>query len=74
MSLNSIIEKILISVREEIKNEKNMDLITNDIIKPIVERIIDNIYPYFIGSCVIIILILLIIFSILILNLKIYYK
>ena len=74
MSLNSIIEKILISVREEIKNEKNMDLIKNDIIKPIVERIIDNIYPYFIGSCVIIILILLIIFSILILNLKIYYK
>ena len=74
MSLNSIIEKILISVREEIKNEKNMDLIKNDIIKPIVERIIDNIYPYFIGSCVVIILILLIIFSILILNLKIYYK
>ena len=74
MSLNSIIDKILISMRDEIKNKENMDIITNDIIKPIVERILDNMYPYFIGSCITILLILLIIFSILILNLKIYYK
>jgi hypothetical protein len=74
MSFRIIIEKILLSIREEIKKEENIDVIAKDIIKPIVERILDNIYPYFIGSCIIIVLILLVIFSILILNLKIYYK
>ena len=43
MSFRIIIEKILLSIREEIKKEENIDVIAKDIIKPIVERILDNI-------------------------------
>ena len=50
MSFEVVISKILESMKEEIKKEENIIIINNDIIKPIVEKVIDNIYPYFIGA------------------------
>ena len=38
MSFEIIVEKVLLSMKDEIKKEKNMEIITTDIIKPIVEN------------------------------------
>ena len=50
MSFETVVSKILESMKEEIKKEENILIINNDIIRPIVEKVIDNIYPYFLGA------------------------
>ena len=73
MSIEIITQKLLNSIKYEIQKEQNMNIINNDIIKPIVENILDKIYPYFIGISFIIAFIVISIFIILCLNLKICY-
>lgn len=74
MSFEVVISKILESMKEEIKKEENIIIINNDIIKPIVEKVIDNIYPYFIGASLVFMTMFVFIFVILLLNLKICYS
>ena len=73
MSFEIVVEKVLLSMKDEIKKEKNMEIINNDIIKPIVENVIDHIYPYFVGASFVVIVMFLVIFIILFLNVKICY-
>ena len=73
MSFNVITQKLLESMKEEFKKEQNMILINNDIIKPIVDKVLEQLYPYFIGVSFIIAFIVISIFVILCLNLKICY-
>ena len=73
MSIEIITQKLLNSIKFELQKEQNMNLINNDIIKPIVENILDKIYPYFIGISFIIAFLVISIFIILCLNLKICY-
>ena len=73
MSFEVVTKKILDSVKDEIKKEDNMDLINNDIIKPIVDKVLEQLYPYFIGASMIIAFIVIAVFVILCLNLKICY-
>ena len=53
MSSEKIINKLLYSFKNEINKDENMDIINNDIIKPIVFKIINEIYPYFFTGCLI---------------------
>ena len=71
MSFETVVSKILTSMKEEIKKEENILIINNDIIRPIVEKVIDNIYPYFLGASLVFIVMFLVIFIILFLNVKI---
>tara|TARA_B100000575_G_C22794715_1_gene469647 strand:- start:263 stop:487 length:225 start_codon:yes stop_codon:yes gene_type:complete len=73
MSFNVITQKLLESMKEEFKKEQNMILINNEIIKPIVDKVLEQLYPYFIGVSFIIAFIVISIFVILCLNLKICY-
>ena len=73
MSFQKITEKLLSSMREEIKKEENLYIITNDIIHPIVTRVIEQLYGYFIGFGLIMAFMVLSIVVILLLNLKISY-
>ena len=73
MSFETITKKILDSVKKEIKREEHIDTINNDIIKPIVDKVLEQLYPYFIGVSFIIAFIVISIFVILCLNLKICY-
>lgn len=73
MSFEIITQKLLNSMKYEIKKEENMNIINNDIIKPIVENILEHIYPYFIGASLVLTFIVISIFIILCLNLKICY-
>ena len=73
MSFEVITKKLLDSVKDEIQKEENMNIINNDIIKPIVDKVLQQLYPYFIGASMIIAFIVIAVFVILCLNLKICY-
>ena len=74
MSSEKIINKLFISLKTEINKDENMNIINNDIIKPIVIKVIDDIYPYFFGGILFFMIMFILIFVILLLNLKICYK
>jgi hypothetical protein len=73
MSFENITKKLLDSVKKEITKEENIDTINNDIIKPIVDKVLEQLYPYFFGFSMIIIFIVVSVFVILCLNVKICY-
>lgn len=73
MSFETITTKILDSMKKEIKREEHMNTISNDIIKPIVDKVLEQLYPYFIGVSLITAFIVISVFVILCLNLKICY-
>ena len=73
MSFETITTKILDSMKKEIKKEERMNTISNDIIKPIVDKVLEQLYPYFIGVSLITAFIVISVFVILCLNLKICY-
>ena len=60
-------------MRDEIKKEENIYIISHDIIQPIVKRVIEQLYSYFIVFGFILVFIVISIFVILLLNLKICY-
>ena len=73
MSFEIISGKLLNSIKLEINKEENISTINNDIIKPIVDKVLHQLYPYFLGSAFIIIFIVISIFIILCLNIKFCY-
>tara|TARA_Y100001958_G_scaffold33932_1_gene22103 strand:- start:1557 stop:1781 length:225 start_codon:yes stop_codon:yes gene_type:complete len=73
MSIELITSKLLDSVKTELNKEKHLDTINNDIIKPIVNKVLEQLYPYFIGASFIIAFVVIAVFIILCLNLKICY-
>ena len=73
MSFEVITTKLLDSIKSELKKDEHMNTINNDIIKPIVDKVLEQLYPYFIGVSFIIAFIVISVFVILCLNLKICY-
>ena len=73
MSFETITRKLLDSVKREIKKQEHIDTINNDIIRPIVDKVLEQLYPYFFGFSMIIIFIVVSVFVILCLNVKICY-
>ena len=73
MSFETITSKLLDSMKKEIKREEHMNTINNEIIKPIVDKVLEQLYPYFIGVSLIAAFIVISVFVILCLNLKICY-
>jgi hypothetical protein len=74
MSFHAIVTKLLDSMKQEITKEENLQMITDDILQPIVQRVIDHMYPYLIGISVVFTLIIVLIIAILCLNVKICLK
>tara|TARA_B100000035_G_C20929106_1_gene522195 strand:- start:211 stop:441 length:231 start_codon:yes stop_codon:yes gene_type:complete len=74
MSFNLVVNKLLNNAKEELKNEENLNLLKNDVLKPIVEQIFYLMYPYFIGVSIVFTLVIMMIFVILFLNIKICYS
>ena len=73
MSFEMITTKLLDSMKTELKKEENINTINNEIVKPIVEKVLEQLYPYFIGCSMIIAFIVISVFVILCLNVKICY-
>ena len=73
MSFEAITTKLLDSVKKELNKDENVNTINNDIIKPVVDKVLEQLYPYFIGLSMITAFIVIAVFVILCLNLKICY-
>jgi len=73
MSFEVITTKLLDSMKKELRKEEHINTINNDIIKPIVDKVLEQLYPYFISASMITAFIVIAVFVILCLNVKICY-
>lgn len=69
--LRSYIKRILLQVSDEINNDENMIVIRNDILKPIIAQVLDELHPFFIKLIIIIISIIVFLLITIILNIRV---
>ena len=74
MDFNFIIKKSVQDICEEVKKEDNMELIKSDVLNPIIEHVIMQLYPYFFKFIVGFSLLLVLVVILIVLNLRIIYK
>jgi len=74
MSTRVIISKLLDDLKKEINTPDNTQRFRNDIIKPLVAQVIEELYPYMLGVIGVSVGVVFMIFVILLLNIKICYK
>ena len=73
ISANKINNNIIKDLNTEIKKDKNMNYIKYEILNPLIEHIVQQLYPYFIKMIIIVIIFFILIIFIIILNLRIIY-
>lgn len=74
MDFNFIIKKSVQDICEEVKKEDNMELIKSDVLNPIIEHVIMQLYPYFFKFVIGFSLLLVLVVILIVLNLRIIYK
>ena len=47
MSLDIITDKLLQSLKDELDKDKNKEFIENELLRPIIQKVIDQLFPYF---------------------------
>ena len=57
MNLSIITKNIISNLKEEIEKEDNIKSIKDDLLKPLIKHIMDELYPYFLKTIIIIIVI-----------------
>ena len=73
MTFDILIKNIIKDINTEIKKEDNYNYIKYDIINPLVEHIVQQLYPYFFKMIIVVIIFFILIIFIIILNLRIIY-
>jgi hypothetical protein len=73
MTFDILINNIIHDLNTEIKKDKNMNYIKYEILNPLIEHIVQQLYPYFFKMIIVIIIFFILIIFIIILNLKIIY-
>ncbi len=71
--MDIITNKLIETLKKEINNKENSKILKRDIIKPLIENILTEIYPYILVVGGIFLILFICIISIFILNIKIYY-
>ena len=74
MDFNFMIKSSITEVCNEVKKEENMNLLKQDILNPIVEHVMYQMYPYILKFIIGFILLIILIIFLIILNLRIIYK
>ena len=74
MNLSIITNKVLLNIKNELEKVENMEIIKEDILKPMIKHIIDELYPYFFKALILIIIILLFLIITIFLNLRVIFK
>ena len=74
MDFNFIIKKSIEDICNEVKKEENMYLLKQDILNPIVEHVMYQMYPYILKFIIGFVLLIILIIFLIILNLRIIYK
>ena len=72
MSLDSITDKLLQSLKEELDKDKNKEFIENELLKPLIQKVIDQLYPYFLGTGLLFMSMFVFIMIILLLNIRVF--
>ena len=70
----SIVYNSLKDVTNEIKKEKNMNYIKYELLNPLIEHVVKELYPYFLKIIIVIVVLFILIIFIIVLNLRIIYK
>ena len=73
MTFNILVKNIIKDINNEIKKEENSNYIKYEILNPLVEHIVQQLYPYFFKMIIIVIIFFILIIFIIILNLRIIY-
>ena len=74
MDLSIITKNILLNVKNELKKEENIIILKNDLLKPLIEYTISEIYPYVFKCVLLIVSIIFFMIIIIFLNVKIMLK
>ena len=74
MKFDILIENTIKDLNEELKKEKNMNYIKYELLNPLIEHIVKELYPYFIKIIIVIVILFILIIFIIVLNLRIIYK
>ena len=72
MSLNVIRTKLFESLKKEMSNDDNKEFIENDILRPLIYKILDQIYPYFMWTGLFFMSMFVFIMIILLLNIRVF--
>ena len=72
MTVEKIINTLLIDLKDELNKKENRCIIENDILEPLIENILTKIYPYIIGLSLLYLIMFISIMMIFVLNIKIY--
>ena len=73
MTFDILIKNIIKDINSEIKKEENSNYIKYEILNPLVEHIVQQLYPYFFKMIIVVIIFFILIIFIIILNLRIIY-
>ena len=71
MSLQSIKEKLIQSIKQELYTEENKQFFEDEFLKPMITQILDQMYPYFLWTATFFMAMFLFVMIILILNIRI---
>ena len=74
MTFVILINIFLKDVTNEIKKEKNMNYIKYELLNPLIEHVVKELYPYFLKIIIVIVVLFILIIFIIVLNLRIIYK
>jgi hypothetical protein len=74
MNLSDILYNFIQETGEEIKKEKNMDLLRSRVINPVIKEIIDELYPYIVKLVVCSVFFIIILLITIVLNIKVILK
>lgn len=72
MSINQIKEKLINSIKDEIYKDENKQLVEDEFLKPIIQKILDQMYPYILWTSLFFMSMFIFIMIILFLNMRVY--
>lgn len=73
MSLSDIKQKLLQNIKDEIYTEENREIIQEEFLKPMIETILNEMYPYFMWMGLFFFSMFVFIILILVLNVRIFF-
>ena len=74
MKFDILINNIIKDLNYELKKDKNMNYIKHELLNPLIENIIQELYPYFLKIIIVIVVLFILIIFIIVLNLRIIYN
>uniref|UniRef100_A0A6C0C557 Uncharacterized protein n=1 Tax=viral metagenome TaxID=1070528 RepID=A0A6C0C557_9ZZZZ len=73
MTFDVLINNTIKDLNTELKKDKNMNFIKYELLNPLIEHIIKELYPYFLKIIIVIVILFILIIFIIVLNLRIIY-